>query len=60
MTAPDRQSKKKVNDGDRDNPSPGPSAMRLTLFGGIRPFSRRGAVRDALAGVTLAAMNIPP
>ncbi len=33
--------------------------MRLTLFGGIRPFSRRGALRDALAGVTLASMNIP-
>jgi sulfate permease, SulP family len=33
--------------------------MRLTLFGGIRPFNRRGALRDALAGVTLASMNIP-
>lgn len=33
--------------------------MRLTLFGGIRPFNRRGALRDALAGITLASMNIP-
>ena len=33
--------------------------MRLTLFGGIRPFNRRGALRDALAGMTLASMNIP-
>ena len=29
------------------------------LFQGIRPFSRAGAVRDALAGFELAAMNIP-
>ncbi len=34
-----------------------PSAPRL--FGGVRPFTRAGAVRDALAGVTLASMNIP-
>ena len=33
--------------------------MRLILFGGFRPFNRRGAVRDVLAGVTLASMNIP-
>ena len=32
---------------------------RLTLFQGIRPFNRRGAIRDALAGFQLAAMNIP-
>ena len=31
----------------------------LRLFQGIRPVSRAGAVRDALAGVTLAAMNVP-
>jgi SulP family sulfate permease len=29
------------------------------LFGGIRPIDRAGAMRDALAGVSLAAMNIP-
>src|SRR5271168_3078301 len=29
------------------------------LFGGIRPVTRAGAVRDALAGITLAAMNVP-
>ena len=33
--------------------------MRLNIFGGIRPFKPRGAGRDALAGVTLASMNIP-
>lgn len=31
----------------------------LNLFQGIRPIKRAGAVRDALAGVTFAAMNIP-
>ncbi len=31
----------------------------LTLFRGIRPFNRPGAIRDALAGFQLAAMNIP-
>jgi len=35
------------------------TGMRLSFFGGLRPFSRSGAVRDALAGVTLASMNIP-
>jgi sulfate permease, SulP family len=34
-------------------------AMRLTFFAGLRPFSRGGAVRDAIAGLTLASMNIP-
>ena len=33
--------------------------MRLTVLAGLRPFSRSGAVRDVLAGVTLASMNIP-
>jgi len=33
--------------------------MRLILFGGLRPFSRSGAMRNALAGVTLSSMNIP-
>jgi len=31
----------------------------LMLFQGILPLSREGATRDALAGFTLAAMNIP-
>ena len=31
----------------------------LRLFQGIRPVSRAGAMRDALAGFTLAAMNVP-
>ncbi|WOJ91340.1 SulP family inorganic anion transporter [Methylocapsa polymorpha] len=33
--------------------------MRLSLFAGLRPFSLGAALRDALAGVTLASMNIP-
>jgi len=32
---------------------------RLSLFQGIRPLRRAGAARDAVAGFTLAAMNIP-
>src|SRR5205809_8027934 len=31
----------------------------VPLFEGIRPVTRGGAVRDALAGITLATMNIP-
>jgi len=31
----------------------------LKLFQGIRPFKRAAALRDAFAGFTLAAMNIP-
>ena len=39
----------------RETPNPrGP-----WLFQGIRPVSRAGALRDALAGFTLAAMNVP-
>ena len=33
--------------------------MSLVLFGGSRPFDRKAAMRDVLAGVTLAAMDIP-
>jgi len=33
--------------------------MPLVLFGGLRPFSRKGAVRDVFSGVALAAMDIP-
>ena len=33
--------------------------MRLDFFTGLRPFSRAGAMRDIIAGVTLASMNIP-
>src|SRR6185436_18492720 len=32
---------------------------RLDFFTGLRPFSRAGAMRDIIAGVTLASMNIP-
>ena len=35
------------------------SAMQLPLFAGLRPFSPGDAARNALAGVTLASMNIP-
>ena len=35
------------------------SSRGLRLFQGIRPVTRAGALRDALAGVTLAAMNVP-
>ncbi len=31
----------------------------LSLFRGIRPLKRDGVIRDAVAGVALAAMNIP-
>ncbi len=33
--------------------------MQLNLFAGLRPFRIGAAARDALAGVTLASMNIP-
>jgi sulfate permease, SulP family len=33
--------------------------MAFELFKGVRPLSRASALRDALAGVTLASMNIP-
>src|SRR5208282_6616956 len=35
------------------------SERRPRLFQGVRPINRAGALRDALAGFTLAAMNIP-
>jgi SulP family sulfate permease len=31
----------------------------VKLFGGLRPLERAGALRDALAGVVMAAMDIP-
>jgi len=37
----------------------GSALARLGLFESLRPFSWRGALRDALAGVTLASVNIP-
>jgi sulfate permease, SulP family len=33
--------------------------LRLRLFGGLRPINRRGALRDAFAGIILASINIP-
>src|SRR5262249_22625786 len=34
-------------------------AMRFNLFGGLLPFKPREALNDAIAGLTLASMNIP-
>src|SRR5271167_2755605 len=34
-------------------------AMRFNILGGLLPFNRRGALKDAFAGLTLASMNIP-
>jgi SulP family sulfate permease len=46
-----------------DRPPSSPSQARsgrwLNLFQGIRPVTRAGGARDALAGFQLAAMNIP-
>ncbi len=33
--------------------------MRLTFFASLRPLNRGGAIRDAIAGLMLASMNIP-
>src|SRR3984885_15063845 len=33
--------------------------MYLTLFSALASTTRRGTIRDAFAGVTLASMNIP-
>lgn len=33
--------------------------MLLTLFSGLRPFDRRQALRDCLAGLNLASINLP-
>ncbi len=33
--------------------------MPLSLFSGLRPFDRRQAVRDCVAGVNLASINLP-
>src|SRR5215467_8920026 len=38
---------------------PTPAVRGSWLFRGIRPVSRAGVLRDALAGCTLAAMNVP-
>jgi sulfate permease, SulP family len=33
--------------------------MNIVLFGGLRPLNAKAALRDVVAGVTLASMNIP-
>jgi SulP family sulfate permease len=43
----------------QSNPPQARSGGWLHLFQGIRPVTRAGSVRDALAGFQLAAMNIP-
>ena len=35
------------------------TSMKIVLFGGLRPFNPKAALRDVVAGVTLASMNIP-
>jgi high affinity sulfate transporter 1 len=44
---------------DEGNPTTPRAFHRLNLFQGIRPLQRSQIVKDVLAGVTLAAMNIP-
>ena len=39
--------------------APGAPRSRFNLFQSLRPLSRQGSIRDALAGFQLAAMNIP-
>src|SRR3984957_17722181 len=34
-------------------------AMPLSFFRGLRPFDRKGVIRDCLAGVSIASINIP-
>lgn len=51
-TAPRRGAEHDVH-GDERAPA------RVRLFNGIRPVSRAGVLRDMLAGITLASMNIP-
>jgi sulfate permease, SulP family len=43
----------------QSNPQQARNGGWLHLFQGIRPVGRAGAARDALAGIQLAAMNIP-
>src|SRR6185369_10355575 len=38
---------------------PPSSAMGLRLFASLRPLNRTGVLRDGIAGLTLASMNIP-
>src|SRR5450631_3781548 len=33
--------------------------MPIKLFGGLRPLNRSGVIRDVLAGVSAASMNVP-
>ena len=35
------------------------TSMKIALFGGLGPFNPKAALRDVVAGVTLASMNIP-
>ena len=59
QTDPSRLRNLALNDDPPHATSPRWTAMRLSLFDGLRPFSRGGAVHNALAGVILASMNIP-
>src|SRR5262245_9718889 len=44
---------------NRERGEPRNGQGRSWLFSGLRPLTRAGAIRDALAGCTLAAMNVP-
>src|SRR5580693_9380386 len=57
MVTPTHGRDQPVSDGVQAAPSHRRSWP--TLFQGARPFNRVGALRDALAGFELAAMNIP-
>jgi SulP family sulfate permease len=48
-----------MSDEQPGDASPRWTRMRLSLFEGLRPFSRGGVAHNALAGVILASMNIP-
>jgi SulP family sulfate permease len=59
MTMPMQATPSPEPDRLQSSPSQAGSGGWLHLFEGIRPVTRAGGVRDALAGFQLAAMNIP-
>jgi sulfate permease, SulP family len=59
MTMPIQATPSPEPDRLQSSPSQAPSDGWLHLFQGIRPVTRAGGARDALAGFQLAAMNIP-
>jgi sulfate permease, SulP family len=59
MTMNTRATSSPEPDRLQSSPPQARSGGWLHLFQGVRPVSRAGAARDALAGFQLAAMNIP-